>query len=130
MLPVPTLPSSLMALLVVFESCFTAPSFRTFCGLAAGLVAQTGPRTVCGMLTGGGVVPGVGARSGAPVLLPHPLVTRAAGAGAGPAGGGAACLPRCADHGGDRRYPCSAAAGGGSGRCRGSTTARPPGRTK
>ncbi|MGH3933354.1 MAG: IS701 family transposase [Pseudonocardiaceae bacterium] len=54
MLPVLTLPSSLMALLVVFESCFTAPAFRTFCALVAGLVAQTGPRTVCGMLTGAG----------------------------------------------------------------------------
>lgn len=55
MLPVPTLPSSLMALLVVFESCFTAPTFRTFCAMVAGLVAQTGPRTVCGMLTGAGL---------------------------------------------------------------------------
>lgn len=54
MLPVPTLPSSLMALLVVCESCFTAPSFRTFCALVAGLVAGTGPRTVCGMLIGAG----------------------------------------------------------------------------
>ncbi|MGH3940703.1 MAG: IS701 family transposase [Pseudonocardiaceae bacterium] len=54
MLPVPRLPSSLMVLLVVFESCFTAPSFRTFCALLAGLVVQTGPRTVCGMLIGAG----------------------------------------------------------------------------
>ncbi|MGH3940264.1 MAG: IS701 family transposase [Pseudonocardiaceae bacterium] len=54
MLPMVTLPSSLMALLVVFESCFTAPSFRTFCALLAGLVVQTGPRTVCGMLLGAG----------------------------------------------------------------------------
>ncbi|MFN2495758.1 MAG: transposase, partial [Pseudonocardiaceae bacterium] len=53
--PVPTLPASLMVLLVVFESCFTAPSFRTFCALLAGLVAQTGSRTVCGMLTGAGL---------------------------------------------------------------------------
>ena len=55
MLPAPSLPSSLMALLVVFESCFTAPSFRTFCALLAGLVVQTGPRTVCGMLAGAGL---------------------------------------------------------------------------
>jgi hypothetical protein len=27
---------------------FTAPSFRTFCGLACGFLAQTGKRTVCG----------------------------------------------------------------------------------
>jgi hypothetical protein len=43
-----------MALLVVFESCFTAPSFRTFAALLAGLVVQSGPRTVCGMLAGAG----------------------------------------------------------------------------
>jgi hypothetical protein len=55
MLPVSMLPSSLMVLLVVFESCFTTPSFRTFCGLLAGVVAQTGPRTVCGMLAGAGL---------------------------------------------------------------------------
>ncbi|MCA1696381.1 MAG: transposase, partial [Actinobacteria bacterium] len=55
MLPVPTLPVSLMALLVVFESCFTAPTFRTFAALMAGLVARSGPRTVCGMLIGAGL---------------------------------------------------------------------------
>jgi hypothetical protein len=31
---------------------FTAPSFRTFCGLAAGLAGQVRRRTVCGMLLG------------------------------------------------------------------------------
>ena len=31
---------------------FTAPSFRTFCGLAAGLAGQVRRRTVCGMLPG------------------------------------------------------------------------------
>jgi hypothetical protein len=50
-----TLPPSLMALLAVFQPCFTAPSFRTFCGLAAGFLAQPGRRTVCGMLTGAGL---------------------------------------------------------------------------
>ncbi|MGH3933291.1 MAG: transposase, partial [Pseudonocardiaceae bacterium] len=55
MLPIPTLPVSLMALLVVFESCFTAPSFRTFAALVAGLVARSGPGTVCGMLAGSGL---------------------------------------------------------------------------
>ncbi|MCA1674516.1 MAG: transposase [Actinobacteria bacterium] len=55
MLPIPTLPASLMVLLAAFESCFTAPTFRTFCALVAGLVAQTGARTVCGMLVGAGL---------------------------------------------------------------------------
>jgi DDE superfamily endonuclease len=53
--PDPTLPSSLMALLACFQPLFTAPSFRTFCALAAGFLAQTGRRTVCGMLTGAGL---------------------------------------------------------------------------
>jgi hypothetical protein len=34
---------------------FTAPTFRTFCGLACGFWAQTGKRTVCGMLAGAGL---------------------------------------------------------------------------
>src|SRR5712691_10855149 len=57
MLPDPTvpLPASLMALLACFEPLFTAPSFRTFCALAAGFLARTGRRTVCGMLTGAGL---------------------------------------------------------------------------
>lgn len=53
-LPVP-LPSSLDALLWWFRPLFTAPSFRTFRALAAELLAQTGKRTVCGMLTGAGL---------------------------------------------------------------------------
>ena len=55
MLPDLTLPPSLMALLATFEPCFTVPTFRTFCALAAGFLAQTGRRTVCGMLTGAGL---------------------------------------------------------------------------
>ena len=55
MLPDLTLPVSLMALLARFRPVFTAPSFRTFCALAAGFLAQTGRRTVCGMLTGAGL---------------------------------------------------------------------------
>lgn len=55
MLPDLTLPASLMVLLAAFEPCFTAPSFRMFCALVAGQVAQTGPRTVCGMLLGAGL---------------------------------------------------------------------------
>jgi len=57
MLPDATLqvPASLMTLLAWFAPLFTAPSFRTFCGLACGFLAQPGKRTVCGMLTGAGL---------------------------------------------------------------------------
>jgi hypothetical protein len=55
MLPDLTLPPSLLALLTCLQPLFTAPSFRTFCALAAGFLAQTGRRTVCGMLTGAGL---------------------------------------------------------------------------
>ena len=57
MLPDVTLPvpGSLRSLLAVFTPLFTTPSFRTFCGLACGFLAQTGKRTVCGMLTGAGL---------------------------------------------------------------------------
>jgi hypothetical protein len=36
--------------LEVFRGCFTAPTFVTFVAMVLGLVAQTGRRTVCGML--------------------------------------------------------------------------------
>ncbi|HXL19404.1 MAG TPA: transposase [Streptosporangiaceae bacterium] len=57
MLPdtVPLVPASLMTLLAVFAPLFTAPSFRTFSMLACGFLAQSGKRTVCGMLTGAGL---------------------------------------------------------------------------
>src|SRR5215470_613082 len=57
MLPDATLPvpASLMRLLMPFASLFTAPSFRTFCGLACGFLAQAGKRTVCGMPAGAGL---------------------------------------------------------------------------
>ena len=55
MLPDLTLPPSLMGLLAAFEPLFTISSFRTFCALAAGFLAQTGRRTVCGMLAGAGL---------------------------------------------------------------------------
>ena len=57
MLPGATLPApaSLMTLLAAFSPLFTAPSFRTFCGLACGYLAQPGRRTVCGMLAGAGL---------------------------------------------------------------------------
>jgi DDE superfamily endonuclease len=50
-----SLPGSLDELLAWFRPLFTAPSFRTFRALAAGFLAQTGKRTVCGMLTGAGL---------------------------------------------------------------------------
>jgi DDE superfamily endonuclease len=50
-----TLPASLLLVLQVTRPCFTKHSFETFCHLAAGLVAQTGRRTVTGMLTGAGL---------------------------------------------------------------------------
>src|SRR5260370_1704586 len=57
MLPDATLPvpASLASLLAVFGPLFTAPSFRTFCGLACGFLSQAGKRTVCGMLAGAGL---------------------------------------------------------------------------
>jgi hypothetical protein len=44
-----------MTLLAVFSPLFTVPSFRVFCGLACGFLAQPGRRTVCGMLAGAGL---------------------------------------------------------------------------
>jgi hypothetical protein len=55
MLPDLTLPPSVMTLLACFAPLYTAPSFRTFCGLACGFLAQAGRRTVCGMLAGAGL---------------------------------------------------------------------------
>ena len=48
-------PASLMTLLAWFAPLFTASSFRTFTMLACGFLAQSGKRTVCGMLTGAGL---------------------------------------------------------------------------
>ena len=42
MLPGVTLPASLAVLLGALRPCFTAPSFVTFCGLAAGLAGVSG----------------------------------------------------------------------------------------
>ena len=55
MLPQPTLPPSLMTLLARLRPCFTAPTFTTFCALVGGMLAQTGRRTVTGMLVGSGL---------------------------------------------------------------------------
>jgi hypothetical protein len=55
MLQLHTLPTTLTALLDMTRPCFTAPSFRTFAALAAGMIAQPGRRTVTGMLIGAGL---------------------------------------------------------------------------
>jgi hypothetical protein len=55
MLPPSTVPPSLAAVLEMARSCFTAPSFTTFCALVVGLVSQVGPSTVTGMLAGAGL---------------------------------------------------------------------------
>jgi len=47
-----SLPDTLATLLTAFTPCFRAPTFQTFKALAAGFLAQPGPRTVTGMLTG------------------------------------------------------------------------------
>lgn len=55
MLPGLSLPPSFARLLAEVRPCFTAPTFATFCGLVCGMLAQTGRRTVCGMLLGAGL---------------------------------------------------------------------------
>jgi transposase len=55
MLPGLTLPASLAGLLWSLRPVFTGPSYRTFCGLVAGLAGQVRRRTVCGMLLGAGL---------------------------------------------------------------------------
>ena len=55
MLQLETLPASLRELLQVMRPCFTAPTFRTFAALTAGLVAAPARRSVCGMLTATGL---------------------------------------------------------------------------
>ena len=52
MFPDASLPVSLMTMLAPLASWFTAPAFRTFCGLVAGLTGQVRRRTVVGMLLG------------------------------------------------------------------------------
>lgn len=51
-MPMWTVPPSVAGLLAWFAPCFTAPTFQTFTALACGFLAQTGPRTVTGMLLG------------------------------------------------------------------------------
>jgi hypothetical protein len=56
MLPELTIPPSLAGLLAELRPCFaTAPTFTTFCALVCGMLAQTGRRTVTGMLVGSGL---------------------------------------------------------------------------
>lgn len=55
MLPGVSVPASLWTLLSAFRSCFRAPTFTTFVALVVGFIAQTGQRTVCGMLVGAGL---------------------------------------------------------------------------
>ena len=45
-------PVSLDGLLSLLAPCFTQPTFQTFRAMVLGQVAQTGRRTVCGMLVG------------------------------------------------------------------------------
>ena len=129
MLPDAAAPASMMTLLAAFAPLFTAPSFRTFTGLACGFLAQGGKRTVCGMLSGAGL-----ARLW-PHDRAHSFFSRARW-NAGDLGLAAALLvvsllvPAGA--------PVNVAVDGTlfkrrgrrSGRRRGSTTARPPGRRR
>ena len=56
MLPEPTVPQSLASLLAALRPCFrTKATFATFSVLVCGMLAQTGRRTVCGMLVGSGL---------------------------------------------------------------------------
>jgi hypothetical protein len=55
MLPDPTVPASLLAVLDFLRGCFTYPTFQTFAALVTGLIATTGRGTVTGMLTGAGL---------------------------------------------------------------------------
>jgi len=48
-------PISLRRLLDAFAGCFTIRTFAVFQAMVLGLLAQTGQRTVCGMLTGAGL---------------------------------------------------------------------------
>ncbi|KUO14373.1 IS701 family transposase [Streptomyces dysideae] len=52
MLPDPTVPASLLAVLTSLRGSFTSPTFSTFAALVTGLIAQTGRGTVTGMLLG------------------------------------------------------------------------------
>ncbi|MFE7529659.1 transposase [Kitasatospora sp. NPDC057542] len=55
MLPDPTVPASLLAVLELVRGCFTAPTFQTFAAPVTGLIAQTVRCTVTGILLGAGL---------------------------------------------------------------------------
>jgi hypothetical protein len=55
MLQFETLPASFAVLLATLRPCFTAPSFRTFTALVAGMIAVPQRRTITGMLIGAGL---------------------------------------------------------------------------
>jgi hypothetical protein len=55
MLPGLTLPPSLRRLLDAFTGCFSRPTFVVFTAMVVGMIAQTGNKTVCGMLAGAGL---------------------------------------------------------------------------
>src|SRR6266516_4531553 len=55
MLPGLTLPVSLRRLLDAFAGGFTKPTFVVFTAMVVGMIAQTGSKTVCGMLAGAGL---------------------------------------------------------------------------
>jgi hypothetical protein len=55
MLPGLTLPASLRHLLDAFAGCFTKPTFVVFTAMVVGMIAQTGQKTICGMLAGAGL---------------------------------------------------------------------------
>ena len=55
MLPIPTVPSSLLGVVAVLRSCFTAPTFATLCSLVTGVLCADGRRTVTGMWSAAGL---------------------------------------------------------------------------
>ena len=55
MLPVPTVPRSLLDVVAVLRSCFTAPTFATLCHLVTGVLCAEGRRTVTGMWSAAGL---------------------------------------------------------------------------
>ena len=76
MLQCEALPPSFAGLLTALRPCFTAPSFRTFSALPAGMIAIPRHRTITGMRTGAGLA-GIWHHCRAYGFLgPRPLVAR------------------------------------------------------
>ncbi|CAM4085990.1 transposase [Nocardiopsis rhodophaea] len=57
MLPPPMLPPPWSALLAIFQTCFTAPTYRLFTAVATGAICQVGKVTVAGMQRASGPGP-------------------------------------------------------------------------